>query len=192
MIIADNKIDSKKYFMNLRLIIFFSLILLSFRGISQVSNNQIISKIVFVKPNTVNWILANNDFSPEKMRGAIVFKHRPIADSKGRLIEPMIALVYENVNEKMDVIEYSINLLSNNPYEINRDLLGGFPDYSSDKHSVVFKGDYLRDGVKHKVYLGYILYNKIGIEIIGDGTDEIFQSIDADIKKFIKSVYIKD
>jgi hypothetical protein len=171
------------------LIITFYLTFFSINGFSQ---NQLSSKIVFVKPDTTAWKLINDDFLKEKMRGALVFKHKPIIDSKGRQIEPIIALVYESVNEKIDVIEYSINVLANKPYKINRNLLGGFPDFSSDKHSVVFKGDYIREGVKHEVYLGYILFNKIGIEIIGDGTEDIFSKVEIDIKKFVKSVYIKD
>ena len=74
-------------------------------------------------------------------------------------------------------------------FQINT-TLGGFPDFSSDKHSVVFKGNYVRENTEHKILLGYILYNKIGIEIICDATDETFSKVESDFNKIIKSLRI--
>ena len=126
------------------------------------------------------------------LKGAMIFKHKPINDSQNRPVEPIIVLVYEKVDEKIDVIEYSVSVLAEKPYKINRELLGGYPNSSSDKHSVVFKGNYEREGVKHRAILGYLLYNSIGIEIIGDATDEVFPKIESDIMIFLRSVKIND
>jgi hypothetical protein len=90
------------------------------------------------------------------------------------------------------VTEYSASILEDKPFTIERTLLGGYPQYSNDKHSVVFKGTYLREGVKHVVILGYIFHNDVGIEIIGDATLSVFNLVENDINQFVKSVYLKD
>ena len=169
-----------------------SMILLCGMSYSQTSISAFGSKIVFVKPDSSVWHLIQDSRPSEGSKGVTMFKHAPIKDSLGRPVEPVIALVYENIPDTIDVIEYSVGVLGSKPYSIRRDLLGGYPEYSSDKHSVVFKGDYSRSGVKHKVMLGYIFFKHIGIELIGDATDGVYDKVESDIQKFIKSVAIKN
>jgi hypothetical protein len=121
------------------------------------------------------------------MKGVLMFKHKPIIDSKGRPVEPVIALVYEKTQEK-DVIAYSINALGQKPFKLKYELLGGYPDFSTSKYSVVFNVTYMREDIEHKIMLGYIVHNDIGIEIIGDSTEELYSQVENDIRKFLKSV----
>jgi len=58
-------------------------------------------------------------------------------------------------------------------------------------HSVVFKGEYVRDSVKHTVFVGYIVYEQVGVEIITDATEEIFSKTKSEMAVFIKSVNVQ-
>ena len=69
-------------------------------------------------------------------------------------------------------------------------LLGGFPDYSSDVNSIVYRATYLRAEVEHKTILGYILGKNIAIEIITDATTEVYPMVEEDFITFIKSVKV--
>jgi len=158
---------------------------------SQYKINEFNSKINFNTLDSVDWVLTSNQLPSSNSRGVLMFKHIPIIDSLERPIEPVIAILYESIIDSIDVIEYSISLLGQKPYKLKYELLGGYPDYSSDKYSVIFKGEYLREDVKHLVLLGYILSENIGIEIIGDATEEIFPKVESDINYFLKSVNIK-
>jgi len=148
-------------------------------------------KIVYSKPETSIWHMIQNSEPSTGNKGVLMFKREPILDSKKRPIEPIMAIIYERVPASIDVIEYSVSMLLTKPYQINRELLGGYPDHSSDMHAVVFKGEYVRDSVKHTVFLGYIVYEQIGIEIIADATEEVFGKTKSDMAAFLKSVNIK-
>jgi hypothetical protein len=67
----------------------------------------------------------------------------------------------------------------------------GYPEYSSDKHSVVFKAKYNKADSLHKVYICYILYKSIGVVILADSSEDVFEQVDADMRAFIKSVVIQ-
>jgi hypothetical protein len=149
-------------------------------------------KIIYSTPDSSSWKLIKEVDPSDGSKGARMFKHRMMVDSKGRFIEPIIGLVFEKVLDSIDVIEYSVGVLGHKPYTIERELLGGYPDHSSDKHSVVFRGDYSNRGVHHKVLLGYIFHNNIGIEIIADATKDVFRRVESEMKAFIKSVNIKE
>jgi hypothetical protein len=165
-------------------------ILIGLTGYCQYGINRFSAKIKFDNPDKINWNLVSDDMPADNAKGRLVFKHKPIKDSKNRPVEPLIAILYEKVTEDIDVIQYSAGILGEKPFKIDKKLLGGFPDFSSDKHSVVFRGNYIRENVGHKILLGYILCNKIGLEIICDATDETFSKVESDFNKIIKSLRI--
>jgi hypothetical protein len=137
------------------------------------------------------WVLSQDNFNKQEKKGTLMYKHSPILDSSYRTVEPVIGIIYQYLKDTVDAVEYSISNMGQKPYTIKYELLGGYPDYSSDKHSAIFKGEYLRDGVKHIVMLGYIVANNIGIEIIGDATSQVYGKVESDIKQFIKSVHLE-
>ncbi len=168
------------------------LILICNSGFSQYNINRYIPKISFEIPDKTNWTMVSDDIAGANAKGALIFKHKPIMDSKKRPVEPMIAVIYEKIAENIDVIQYSAGILGDKPFKIKSNLLGGYPDYSSDKHSVVFSGEYVRENVKHKIFLGYILCNNVGIEIICDATDEVYSKVESDFKRTLKSFRMKE
>ncbi len=173
------------------LVIFLSTIY-SCIGYSQDQIKFFSDKIEYSLPDQTLWKIIKDEAPTNEKKVILMLKHLPFKDSSGNSIEPILAIVYEKVSQHLDVIEYSISILSEKPYNIQRNILGGYPQYSKDKHSIVFKGNYERDGVKHVVLLGYILNDNIGIEIIGDATANIFNLVEKDFIVFIKSVFIKN
>jgi hypothetical protein len=150
------------------------------------------SKIIFTGPNEKMWKLAQKIDPSESSKGVRMFKREQIIGTMGLPVEPVLALVFEKVTEPIDTIEYSVNVLSNKTYKLKWDLLGGYPDYSSDKHSVVYKFEYTVSGVLHKGYLCYILHKNVGVEIIADSTEDIFKNVESDMLAFFKSVAIQE
>ena len=149
------------------------------------------SKISFISPNEKVWKLTQKIEPSKSSKGLRMFKHEKIIGTVSLPVEPVIALIFEQVIEPIDTIEYSVNRLSNKPYKLKWDLLGGYPDYSSDKHSAVFKFEYTRSGILHKGYLCYILFKNVGLEIIADSTFDVFEKVAPDMRVFIKSVTIQ-
>jgi hypothetical protein len=175
----------KKFYISLSCLMVFLFVKVQYRI------NEFIPKIRFKTLDSSEWILTTDELPTNNSRGVLMFKHNSIIDSFGRPVEPVIAILYENIKDSIDVIEYSIGLLGQKPFKIKHELLGGYPELSSDKYSIVFRGEYLRENVKHLVMIGYILSGNIGIEIIGDATEEIYPKVESDLKDFLKSVNIK-
>ena len=145
-------------------------------------------RINYQNPNSAEWLLVQEAKPKPGFKGVLMFKHKPILDDEKRPIEPVFAIVYEQIDEVKDAIEYSVSCLGNKPYKISHKLLGGFSEYSSDMHSVVFKGEYVNSGVKHKVLLGYIYHDSVGIEIIADATEGVYSKVEKEMMQFLKSV----
>ena len=162
-------------------------------GFSQTNIYRFNPKISFDKPDTSVWILNMDKLPDKESKGLISYLRKPVYDSLGRSIRPMMAIVFENLKDSIDAVAYSANYwFGNNPYHVKYNLLGGYPDYSSDRFAVMFDGVYYRSGVKHKVMMGFIVRYKIGIQIICDSVDDVFLQVESDMKKFIKSVHIEE
>lgn len=152
-------------------------------------------KVNYENPDPKVWKM-NEEMGPtvdkdgkNKTRGYIMFKHTPIMDSNRRPIEPVFGIFYENnVKGPKDVTEYSVNFIGDKPYKPKTNLLGGYPNYSSDKNSVVFDGEYTREEVKHRIYLGYVFRGGTGVEVVADSTDGVFPQVQKEMLKFLKSV----
>ena len=129
------------------------------------------------------------DVPPEPgNKGVLMFKHKAMdvkcSDCK---VEPIIAVLYEVVSDSIDAVEYSANYLGTKPYQLDYSLLGGYPEHSGDKQSVVFDAKYVRDEVEHTIILTYITNNNFGIEIICDSTTEAFPLVEDQMRTFVKN-----
>lgn len=151
------------------------------------------AKIIFTKPNEEAWTLVKEINPSENSKGVRTFKYVKITGDKGATVEPVISLIVEKVMGTSDAMAYSLNGLKRMQESSNLtwDVLGGYPAYSSDRHSIVYKGSYTRSGAIHKVYLCYILSNGIGVVVIADSTKDDFSQVDDDMLAFIKSVVIQ-
>jgi hypothetical protein len=168
------------------------LLLISIHGFCQLNLGKFSSRIVMVAPDKLSWTKVRDDLSADNSKGVLMFKHQAFTDSKGRTIEPVIALTYQKTGLQMTTKEYSTMSLAGKQFKPTHELLGGYPEYSSDGHSLVYNVTYVRDDIKHSVIIGYICFKGIGVEIVGDATEEIFPKVKSDIMMFLKSVRVKD
>jgi hypothetical protein len=160
---------------------------------AQTSIDAFGNRIIFTKPDEKVWNLVKDTAPGEGEKGVLVFKHEKIMGKKGVLSEPVISLIYEQVPKSMNAAAYAMKGLEDieKSLKITWNLLGGYPDYSSDQQSVVYKARYKISGIPHRVYLCYILYNNTGVVIIADSAEDVFKQVDADMLAFIKSVVIQ-
>lgn len=155
-----------------------------------VIKNQI-PTVNFNLPEVREWNLVMDTPPESGVKGVLMFKHKPIdvkcSDCK---VEPIIAVLYESIADSIDAIEYSVNYLGTKPYQLDYTLLGGYPEHSGDKQSVVFDAKYVRDEVEHTVILTYITNKSFGIEIICDSTTEAFPIVEEQMRTFVKNFSI--
>jgi hypothetical protein len=189
---AHQSTEVKTVRMKLKQHFFLYMLLVSLPAISQTNFNKFSPKISFTPPDISAWTCIRDDIAPDKSKGVLVYKHTAIIDSKGRSIVPGLIVNYEIVRNKLDAKQYSVKALYDKKYKPNRKYIGGFPVFSSDKHSAVYMGDYTMDKIKHTVVLGYFCYESIGLEVVGDATEEVFHKVQTDMMEFIKSVRINE
>ena len=174
----------------------FVLLFFAFSSVAwgQTSIDAFGKKIKFTIPDEKVWKLVQETTPSENSKGSLMFKRTPITGPKGLEVEPVLALIFEQVTEPIDTIVYSANGLMSHSEKFNLkwNLLGSYPEYSSDQHAVVYKAEYTKSGFLHKVYLCYILYNNLGVQIIADSTDDVFDQVDEDMRAFIKSVVVQE
>jgi hypothetical protein len=160
-------------------------------SLQQQSNREAFgSRIYFTPPAMPQWQTVQDSDPREGMKGIIIYKHIPILDQLSRRIEPVMALLYEQVPDSMDVIVYFLNKLGEKPYRVERDSLYAYPDRTSHPNSFSVRGHYSRSDITHTVYLAYFREGRLGVEIVADAAEEVFPIVEEEMRAFIKSVTI--
>jgi hypothetical protein len=163
---------------------------------AQTSIDAFGTKIIFTKPDEKVWTLVKETDPGDGTKGVRIFKHSKITDKKGVSSEPVISMLFEQVPETTNAAAYATVAMKGiedmqKSLKITWDTLGGYPKYSSDKHSFVYKARYNKAGSPHRIYICYILYNSTGVIITADSSEDVFEQVNADMLAFIKSVVIQ-
>ena len=140
------------------------------------------AKIMIDLPNN-SWHMA----SKETNNGVTVyfFKRDPITDSLKRIIIPNIDIIVEKVDEKADIVTWSITKRANMPLDVDKMFLPG-EGLINFKNAVGYKGKYT-DAIEHTVYVIHAINNKMGIQLIFDSTTSVFGEVDKEFQKVMKS-----
>ncbi len=148
------------------------------------------STVIYAAPDSSQWNLVNDGIHPKSGGYLLMFEHKPIADAQGRPIKPVIAVICEPVKDSSDVIKYSIAKRLQVPFEVKKMLIPQRGDFTY-KNAVGFEGQYDK-GVIHKVLIGHMRHKEVGLQIICDSTDGVYDKVDSDMRNFLKSVNFKE
>ena len=134
--------------------------------------------------------LPNNSWhmtSKETNNGVTVyfFKRDPITDSLKRKIIPNIGIIVEKVDEKTDVVTWSVVKRANMPLEVDKMFIHG-DGLITFKNAVGYKGRYT-DGLEHTIYVIHAINNNMGIQLIFDSTTSVFDQVDKEFQEVMKS-----
>lgn len=115
-----------------------------------------------------------------------VFKRDPIVDSSNRDIIPNVGVVIEKINQKTDIITYSVNKRANGFFSVIQMFAheDGIIDYIN---AVGYKGTYT-DSLDHTVYVVHAINEDKGLQIILDTTTDTFSTIDTEFLQILKSI----
>ena len=101
-----------------------------------------------------------------------------------------MGILYEHNSDNIDFQEYSFNQLGSKEIGLNYIMLGGYPEYSRDKNSIVYSGTYTSNSVEHTALIGYIKCDNFAVEIICDASSSIFPELEGEMRSFIKEFRI--
>jgi len=146
--------------------------------------------IVFEEPDPKIWKLVSQDYNKEKGIGQIMYKRVPIIDSQGFQIEPVMAIVYEKLPNKPDLVMYSLQLRMRVPFSVDK--MFTHQDGSiTYPNSLGYEGHRDQHGKKHNLLITHMIYDNVGIQFIGDSTADVYSQVEGDMRKFIKSIKFK-
>jgi len=142
------------------------------------------AKIMIDLPNS-SWHLAGKQTNNGKT--VYFFKRDPLTDSAQRVIIPNIGVIVEKVDGKMDVVTWSVLKRANMPLEVDKMFIHG-EGMISFLNAVGYKGKYVDDAkLEHTVYVIHAINNKMGIQLIFDSTTSVFDQVDKEFQKVLKS-----
>ena len=149
------------------------------------------STVTYTRPDSNKWNLVSNGMQGKSKAYLVMFEHQPIKDSLNRDVKPVIALICESVPESLDVIRYSIWKRGQTPFKVNK-MMAHQDGSFTYKNSVGYEGEYKKDSVIHKIFIGHLRHGKVGIQLICDSTDGVFDKVEADMRSFLRSINFKE
>jgi hypothetical protein len=148
------------------------------------------STVIYIRPDPARWNVVHNGVDAKSKAFLLMFKHTPIKDPQGRDIEPVIAAICEPVADSSDVIMYSIRKRAQVPFDVKKLLTPQNGDFTH-RNSVGYDGEYNR-GVLHKVIIGHLRHQGVGVQVICDSTDGVYDKVEADMRGFLRSITFKE
>ena len=146
------------------------------------------SKIYFEPPDTSAWYSDQNGLTTSGSYHLMV-KHTPLKDSLGRNVEPIMSIIVQHVLDSSDVIMYSIEKRGQVPFQVVK-VLAYDSAYYSYRNVIGYEGTYTREGILHKIFVIHMRGASVGLQIICDSTDQVYAQVEADFRRFIKSIGI--
>jgi hypothetical protein len=148
------------------------------------------STVVFVSPDPSKWNLVHNGMVKESKGHLLMFECNPIKDAEGRNVRPVIAIICEQVSDSLDVIQYSIWKRTQIPLAVKKVIT--YRDGSLNyRNSVGYEGEYVK-GVVHKVFVAHMRHKQVGLQVICDSTDGVYDKVEADMRDFLRSITFKE
>ena len=148
------------------------------------------STVSYARPDPAQWKLVRNGMVKNSKAYLLMYERNPIKDSEGRNVRPVIAIVCEMVPDTLDVIRYSISKRGQTPFKVN-ELLTPQDGSFSYGNSVGFEGGYKKI-VEHKILVGHMRHGKVGLQVICDSSEEVFNQVEEDMRNFLRSITFKD
>ncbi len=118
-----------------------------------------------------------------------MFKRLPLKDSLGQNVETVMSIVIQHVLDSSDVIMYSIEKRGQVPFQVVK-VLAYDTTYYSYRNVIGYEGTYMRGKIIHKIFVIHMRGASVGLQIICDSTDQVYSQVEADMRRFIKSIDI--
>ncbi len=147
------------------------------------------STVLCTPPDSSNWFVVKNGIDERSQKYLLMFQRKPIEDAQGRRVHPVIAIICEPIKEPVDVIKYSIAARVQVPFNVKKVLSHQGGDFSYT-NVIGYEGEYEKE-VLHKVLIGHMRHQQVGVQIICDSSDGVYDQVEADMRSFMRSVNFK-
>jgi hypothetical protein len=167
-------------------IIFFALVTIAQAQESFTAHG---STLLYTAPDSSNWFVVKNGIDERSQKYLLMFQRKPIEDAQGRRVHPVIAVICEPIKEPLDVIRYSIAARVQVPFNVKKVLSHQGGDFSYT-NVIGYEGEYEKE-VLHKVLIGHMRHEQVGVQIICYSSDGVYDRVEADMRSLMRSIKFK-
>ena len=115
-----------------------------------------------------------------------VYKRTSIVDSQQRNVIANISIITES-NQEMDVVTYSALKRGEMPFDVEKVFIP--KDIKMKyKNAICYLGTYTDKFGIHKIYFIFLKSEQIGVRIICDVTEELFEQVDEEFLATLQSI----
>jgi len=145
------------------------------------------STLIYERPDKVTWHTFQKRHDDSLGVGTVSFRSLPVIDESGRAYQPIVAIIYERLSDSVSVEAYAAGKQesSRTKWTVLRAYSPSAGGYSNAKF---FDGEYEFGGELHTVIVGYMVYGRLGVQVIGDSPASIFPQVENDIRKCVQSI----
>lgn len=146
--------------------------------------------MLYQPPDSSCWNIVMDEFDKDTGVGIRMFKRSPLIDPEGNAIEPVIAVIYEKLpSDSEDLIVYSTRLRATQGARFQIDSIEP-PQKLGMKYerAIFYDGHYLKGPVRHEILVVHMMKGDIGVQIICDSTDGVYDRVAEDMMAFIRSI----
>jgi len=134
-----------------------------------------------------DWNFFEHSYNPVNKTGTILYKRNPVQNKDEEKIIPSLSIFYEYLNsDSNDVIAYSMIKRMNWPkYKIISTFASG---NGPVKYGLGYEIEMEYEGRIQRAYIIHMIIGKIGFQLIGNSTNDVFDQIKSELKKAFKSI----
>jgi hypothetical protein len=144
-------------------------------------------KLSFLRPDKVTWHTFQKRRDDSLGVGTISFRSLPVVDDKGRAFQPVVAIIYERLPDSINVEEYATakRTAARTNWTVLRSTA---PEPGEYDKATYFDGEYEFGGEMRTIIVGYLVYGRLGVQVIGDCPAHIFSQVEDDMRKCVHSI----
>ena len=136
------------------------------------------------------WFLADKKENGKII--AYIFKREPITDSTGLHVIPNIGVIIETIDSTTDLVVFSTMKRMKTPFKVNSMFMHDEPKKEIDfkfVNALGFSSEYTdTKGRLHNTYIIHAINGNKGIQIIFDVTKSLFNQVDKEFRKTIRTI----
>lgn len=143
--------------------------------------------LTYERPDKVTWHTFQKRQDDSLGVGTVSFRSLPVVDDKGRAYQPVVAIIYERLADSMSVESFADSKQEGS--RMKWTLLRSYPPGEGGyKNASFFDGEYEFGGELHTIIVGYMVYGRMGVQVIGDCPAHIFSQVEDDMRRCVHSI----
>jgi len=141
--------------------------------------------------NSSIWEPSQRGLDSSSNKFVLMYTHSPILDKEGISIQPVIAVICEELSSPLNVIDYSLWKRKQVSFIVDS-IYSKYSSTLSYWNGIGYAAHYGRNSLVHKLFVGHFRHKHVGVQVICDSTEGVYEAVEQDFRSFLRSVTLAD